>query len=147
MNLCQHQKRDVSVVEVHKFMLERAWEFPICALALLKIWIGTVLKLMCNSEKLGRRGGVETFFSAVRLIMPLFAVTHKSDCMYLCQDLMKWHHCASPDQRKIYEEFIFTQLTANESSIFHDTFVELSVMDTRSELGICIEKGWILQWR
>ena len=147
MNLCQHQKRDVSVVEVHKFMLERAWEFPICALALLKIWIGTVLKLMRNSEKLGRRGCVETFFSAVRLIMPLFAVTHKSDCMYLCQDLLKWHHCASPDQRKIYEEFIFTQLTANESSIFHDTFVELSVMDTRSELGICIEKGWILQWR
>jgi hypothetical protein len=128
MNLRQHQKRDVSAVEVHEFMLERAREFPICALALLEIRIGSVLKLMRNSEKLGRRGCVETFFSAIRLIMPLFAVTHKSDYMYLCQDLLKWHHCASPAQRKIYEEFIFTQLTANESSIFHDTFVELSVM-------------------
>ncbi len=141
LNLCQHQKRDMSVVEVHEFVLERAREFPMCALALLEIRIGTVLKVTCNSEKLGRRGCVETFFSAIRLIMPLFAVTHKSDCMYLCQDLLKWHHCASPAQRKIYEEFIFTQLTANESSIFHDTFVKLSVMDTRTELGKVHQKG------
>ncbi len=136
MNLHQHQKRDVS-----EFMLERAREFPICALALLEIRFGTVLKLMHNSEKLGRKGCVETFFSAIRLIMPLFTVTHKSDYMFLCQDLLKWHHCASPAQRKIYEEFIFMQLTANESLIFHDTFVELSVMDTRIKLGKVHRKG------
>ena len=141
MNLHQHQKCDVSAVEVHEFMLKRAREFPICALVLLEIRIGTVLKLMRNSKKLGRRGCVETFFSVVRLIMPLFAVTHKSDYMYLCQDLLKWHHCASPAQRKIYEEFIFTQLTANESFIFHDMFVELSVVDTRSKLGKVHRKG------
>jgi hypothetical protein len=64
MNLCWRQNHDVSAVEVkvNKFMLERAQEYPICALALLKIRIGTVLKLMRNSEKLGRRGCAQTFF-------------------------------------------------------------------------------------
>jgi hypothetical protein len=141
INLCWHQNRDVSAVEVNNFMLERAQEYPICALGLLEIRTGTMLKLMHNSEKLGRRGCVQTFFSAIRLIMPLFAVTHKSDYMYLCQDLLKWHYCASPAKRKIYEEFICMQLTANESSIFHDTFVDLSVMDTRSKLGKVHRKG------
>ncbi len=125
----------MSAVKVNEFMLKRAQEYPICALALLKIMIGMVLKLMCNSEKLGRRGCVQTFFSAIHLIMPLFAITHKSDYMYVCQDLLKWHYCASPVQRKLYAGFIFTQLTANESWIFHDTFVKLSVMDTCSKLG------------
>jgi hypothetical protein len=62
MNLHQHQNRDMSAVEVNGFMLLRAQEYPTCVLALLEIRIGTVLILMCNSEKLGRRGCVQTFF-------------------------------------------------------------------------------------
>lgn len=140
-NLCENLGRDVSAVEVNDFMLQRAEEYPLCALALLEIRVGSVLKLMRNSEKLGSRGCVSTFLSAIRLIMPLFAVTHKSDYMYLCQDLLKWYYCASPAQRKIYKEFMFTQLTSNHTPIFHDTFVELSVMDTRSHLGKVHRKG------
>jgi hypothetical protein len=97
--------------------------------------------LLRNSEKLGGRVCVQTFFSAIHLIMPLLAITHKPDYMYLCQDLLKWHYCASPAQRKIYEEFIFKQLTANESLILHDTFVKLSAMDTCSKLGKVHWKG------
>ena len=102
-NLSKHLGRDVSSVEVNDFMLERAKEYPICALALLELRMGTVVKLMRNAEKLGPRGCVRTFLTAIRLIMPLFAVTHKKDYMYLCQDLLKWYHCASDAQRVIYE--------------------------------------------
>lgn len=134
-NLRKHYGRKVLAVEVNDFMLERATEFPICAFALLEIRVTTVLKLMRNSEKLGHRGCVQTYLSTIRLIMPLFAVTHKTDYMNLCQGLLKWYYCSSPAQRKIYEEFIFTQLSTHGSSIFHDNCVEQSVKDLRKHLG------------
>ena len=133
--LRKHLGKDVSAVEVNDFMIQRAIEYPICALALLEIRVGTVIKLMRNSEKRGKRGCVSLFFTAIRLIMPLFAVTHKTDYMNLCQEILKWYYCASPAQRKIYEELIFTQLTANGTPIFHDIFVELSVMNIRAYAG------------
>ena len=140
-NLSKHLGRDVSSVEVNDFMLERAKEYPICALALLELRMGTVVKLMRNAEKLGPRGCVRTFFTAIRLIMPLFAVTHKKDYMYLCQDLLKWYHCASDAQRVIYEKCVFTQLTASGRGHFHDNSVEDIVMDARSSVGKVYRKG------
>jgi hypothetical protein len=134
-NLRRHKGCDVSAVEVNDFMLQWAKEYPLCAMVLLEIRVGTILKLMRNSEKIGRRGSVSMFLTAIRLIMPLFAVTHKTDYMFLCQDLLKWYHCASPALRKIYDEFIFTQLTLNNQPIFHDCFVEQSVMHVRKWTG------------
>ena len=134
-NLRRHKGCDVSAVEVNDFMLQRAKEYPLCAMVLLEIRVGTILKLLRNSEKIGKRGSVSMFLTAIRLIMPLFAVTHKTDYMFLCQDLLKWYHCASPAMRKIYDEFIFTQLTSNNQPIFHDCFVEQSVMHVRKWTG------------
>ena len=54
--------------------------------------------------------------------------------MCLGCDLLLWYHyaSASPAQRKkIYENYILTQTTVNGKSVFHDRFVELSVMDLR----------------
>ena len=135
INLRQHKGMDVSAVEVNGFMLQRAKEYPLCAMVLLEIRVGTILKLMHNSEKIGKRGSVSMFLTAIRLIMPLFAVTHKTDYMFLCQDLLKWYYCASPALRKIYDEFIFTQVTSNHQPIFHDCFVEKSVMHVRKRNG------------
>jgi hypothetical protein len=134
-NLRRLKGGDVSAVEVNDFMLQRAKEYPLCAMVLLEIRVGTILKLLRNSEKIGKRGSVSMFLTAIRLIMPLFAVTHKTDYMFLCQDLLKWYHCASPAMRKIYDEFIFTQLTSNNQPIFHDCFVEQSVMHVRKIAG------------
>ena len=144
-NLADHKGRPVSSVEVNDFMLQRAKEYPICALALLELRIGSILKLMRNAEKLGPRGCIHTFFTTIRLIMPLFAVTHKKDYMYLCQDLLKWYHCASDAQRLIYEKCVFTQLTALGKPIFHDNAVENIVRDFRNALGKIYRKGMDLE--
>ena len=134
-NLSEQEDRPVSSVEVNDFMLQRAKDYPLCAFALLELRIGTVMKLMRNSERLGIRGCVDTFLTAIRLILPLFAVTHKTDYVYLCQDLLKWYYCASDAQKIVYEQFIFTQLTAWGNAIFHDYHVELNVMNIREYCG------------
>ena len=100
------------------------------------------LKLMRNSERIGQRGSVSLFLTAVKFALPLFALTHKSDYVFLCQDLLKFYHCASPAQRKLYESFIFTQTTKHGKSIFHDAFVEVRcVKGLRTELGKVSRKG------
>ena len=97
---------------------------------------------MRNSERIGQRGSVSLFLTAVKFALPLFALTHKSDYVFLCQDLLKFYHCASPAQRKLYESFIFTQTTKHGKSIFHDAFVEVRcVKGLRTELGKVSRKG------
>lgn len=142
----QHLKKTkgdkVTAVEVDDFMLERARQYPLCALFLLENRASKIVKLMINSERMGDQTGcVKHFFSAMRLAMPLFAVTHKTDYMMLCTELLIWYDCASDAERLIYERFIFTRLTANGKSCFHDLFVELSVMDTRQVCGRVSVKG------
>jgi hypothetical protein len=90
MNLKIDLERDVSAVEVNDLMLDRAREYPLCAFALLVMHLVTVAKLMRNAESKGDKGGaVDFFFTAIKLALPLFAVTHKTDYVYLCQELLK----------------------------------------------------------
>ena len=123
-------------------MLERAEEYPLCALVLLELRMGTVVKMMQNAERLrDTKGCVKYFFTALRLAMPLFAVTHKTGYMLLCTELLKWYHCASPAARVIYEEFIFTRLTSTGKPCFHDLMVEKTVNDIRKTCGKVYHKG------
>ena len=104
--------------------------------------MGSIIRLMINSERMGDQAGcVEYFFTAIKLAMPLYAITHKTDYMLLCTELLIWYHCASPAERIIYEKFIFTRVTSNGKSCFHDLFVELSVKDLRRECGKVHTKG------
>lgn len=80
----------MSAVEVNHLMLDRAQAYPLCAFALLVMRLVTVAKLMRNAESKGDEGGaVDFFFTAIKLALPLFAVTHKTDYVYLCQELWK----------------------------------------------------------
>lgn len=92
-------------------------------------------KVMKMSERIGDRGSVSLFMSCVRLMMPLFSVTHKTDYMRLCCNLLLWWHCASPVEQRLFEDYIFTQLNANGNPIFSDLLMEMSVMHIRQILG------------
>ena len=140
--LSRSLKRKPTAVEVNDFMLERAEKYPLCALFLFELRVGSIIRLMINSERMGDQAGcVKYFFTAIKLAMPLFAITHKTDYMLLCTELLIWYHCASPAERIIYEKFVFTRLTSNGKSCFHDLFVELSVKDLRRECGKVYTKG------
>ena len=75
---------EVSAIEVHEFMLERARQYPLCMLVLLETRLATIAKMMQNAEQIGECGSVELLFlTAVRFAMRLFAMTHKVDYMRL----------------------------------------------------------------
>ena len=57
------EMQPVSAVQVNKFMLERAEEYPLCALVLLELRMGTVVKIMKNSEHLRDTKGCAFFFA------------------------------------------------------------------------------------
>lgn len=124
-------ERDVTAEEVLDHMLERGEKYATCAFALLELRMGAIAKLMRNSERVGNSEGVKLFFATLRFALRLFTVTHKTDYVCLGCDLLLWYHCASDAQRKIYDNYIFTQTTSNGVSVFHDYFVELSVMNLR----------------
>lgn len=141
-NLRMELDRDVTAVEVNAFMIERAKEYPICALALLELRMATVAKLMRHAEHVGGKDvAIKLFFTSIKFALPLFAITHKTDYVFLCQELLKQWHCASPAQRIIYSHFIFTRKTSRGTSIFHDFLVELDVMNIRGDLGKVWRKG------
>ncbi|KAL3774776.1 hypothetical protein ACHAWO_012213 [Cyclotella atomus] len=148
-NLKIDLERDLSPVEVNEFMLERARQYPFCAFALLEMRMVAVAKLMRNAESKGNHGegkgnhgeAVEYFFTAIKLALPLFAVTHKTDYVYLTQELLKQWHCASPAQRLVYGRYILTRKSSTGLSIFGDFLVELQVMDFRGDLGKVHRKG------
>jgi hypothetical protein len=113
-----------------------------CALALLELRLNTAAKLMRNAARFGgTEKAVDCFFTAIKLVLPLFAVTHKTDYVFLCQEILKQYYCASPAQKKIYWNFIFTRKTSRGTPIFHDLMVELDVMDFRKDLGKVHRKG------
>jgi hypothetical protein len=63
-------------------------EYPFCAFALVEMRMTAVAKLMRNAESKGNSGeAVEYFFTAIKLALPLFAVAHKTDYVYLTQEL------------------------------------------------------------
>jgi len=136
--------RDISALDVYEFMLQRAKEYPLCILVLLEMRLATVAKMMKNAERIGERGSVELFLTAVKFAMRLFAMTHKTDYMRLSCNILLWWNCASDAQKKIYSSFIFTQLTSNGIPIYHDLSVELSVKDLRKLLGKVYKNGWHL---
>ena len=67
--------------------------------------------------------------------------------MLLCTELLIWYHCASPAERIIYEKFIFTRLTSNGKSCFHDLFEELSIKVFGANAGRCTPSAWTLKMK
>jgi hypothetical protein len=78
INLCNSRGgKPMSPVDVYEFMKDRAQAYPICMLAMLELQIAELAK-------------VSLFMSCVWLMMPLFSVTHKTDYMRLCCNLLLW---------------------------------------------------------
>jgi len=57
-------------------------------LVLLEMRLATVAKMMKNAERIGERGSVEPFLTAVKFAMRLFAMTHKTDYMRLSCNIL-----------------------------------------------------------
>ena len=124
-----------SASEVHRYMLKRANDCPLRQAVLIHLRYGEVSKMMRMSYKLGKRGCVKTFLTAVRFGLTLWATAHATDYVRLGLDLLQFMHCASPAMKKIYAEEIFTRLDAKGNPIASDLGMELTVKDIRKDCG------------
>ncbi|EJK63705.1 hypothetical protein THAOC_15623 [Thalassiosira oceanica] len=133
--------RKPTPVEVHRYMLRRAEDSPFRQAILLHLRFAEVVKILRVSAKTGPRGCVDTFLSAVRLSLPIFAMTHAKDYVRLACDLLIFMKCASPSMRKLFQEEIFTRPTETGGSQPADQAMERSVKHMRQECGKTYRKG------
>ena len=124
-----------SVADVHKFMIERAKDCPYRQAVLLEIRYGEISKLMRMSAKVGDRGSVDLFLTAVRFAMTLWATTHAVDYVRLGTDILVFMECASPAVKELYARKMFTGLIANGKSEHMDLIMEKSVGHSRQFTG------------
>jgi hypothetical protein len=124
-----------SVQQLHEFMLERARLYPVCMMLVIYTRFVEIQKIMKLSERAGTRGDIDMFHSALRLALPLFAMTHKTDYMRLiCDELVK-SKCISPAEEVIHKNFLFTQVDSTGYAVHSDLFVELAIRWSRSHTG------------
>jgi len=69
----------------------------------------------------------EHFLTALRFGLTLWTVTHAVDYVRLAIDMLQLCHCAPPAMRALYDNEIFTRLTASGESIATDENMEKSI--------------------
>ena len=91
--------------------------------------------MLLVAPKVGKRGCVETFLSAVSLVIPLWATSHAVDYVCLGCDLLIFMKCASPAMKQLYANEIFTRLTPTGGLVYSDERMEKVVRDIRNSCG------------
>ena len=124
-----------SAAEVDKHMRERAEKYPVCMLVILLTCYLELTKLMGMSVRVGLHGNTEIFIATLRMALPLFVMTHKTEYVRLISDFLTWWECASPAMHVIYETFILTQIGPTGFPKFSDLFVENKNKKYRHECG------------
>ncbi|KAL7525420.1 LOW QUALITY PROTEIN: hypothetical protein ACHAXR_000998, partial [Thalassiosira sp. AJA248-18] len=127
-------------------MLERAKDCPYRQAVLIELRYAEIPKLMRMSAKIGRRGSVELFLASVRFAVPLWATTHAVDYVRLGADLLTFVYCAPPAVRVLYENEVFTRLTATGKAQPSDQAMEMekSVKHDRRHMGK-VDQGRVME--
>ncbi|KAL9178464.1 hypothetical protein ACHAXT_003794 [Thalassiosira profunda] len=124
-----------SAAEVHEYMLKRAVDSPFRQAVLLQLRYAEITKLLRMSARVGKRGSVNLFLTAVRFASTLWATAHAVDYCRLAGDLLMFHKCASPAMKELYANEIFTRLSAFGKSMFADENMEKSIKHFRDPIG------------
>jgi len=90
---------------------------------------------MTMSAKIGKRGSVELFMTAIRFALTIWTTTHATDYCRLACDLLVFMECASPATKALYANEMFTRMTSTGKPQFTDLSMEKSVGHVRGQLG------------
>eukprot|EP00956_Cyclotella_meneghiniana_P012646 scaffold17996_cov55-Cyclotella_meneghiniana.AAC.1 len=116
----------ISMIYLHQF-LDYAEDSPLRQAVLLQLRYAEISKLLRTSARIGQRGSVKHFLTALRFGLTLWTVTHAVDYVRLATDILQLYHCASLAMRALYDNEIFTRLTASGESIATDENIEKSI--------------------
>ena len=87
------------------------------------------------SARIGERGSLELFLTAVRFALPIWATTHAVEYVRLGVNLLSMMRCASPALLALYKGEIFTRMSATGQSLPADLIMEKSVGHLRKKVG------------
>ena len=122
-------------------MLARAKKYPVVALLILYSRFAEINKMMKMSERKLPRGNRELYFKTLKFVLPLFAMTHKTDYVRLISNFFMTWECASPALRAIYDSFLFCQVSSTGFPVMSDLYVELQIERTRYDCGKLAYRG------
>jgi hypothetical protein len=133
------KRDDIDSREVYNAMRERAVKYPPAKMAFDELLLLEAYFLLRDAE---RSDCADLFFTAVRIILPLFCTTNAYKYIRICVELLIWKKAASPWEIKLFEEFAFTRETEGGKRIYVDLAQEKvnksfrSIVGTRTFAGI-----------
>ncbi len=119
-------------------MLECAEDHPDSMAVLIDARLSVIYFMMRDAE---RCNSCELFFTAIRLALPLFAVTNATKYVRICVELLLWRAIASTAEIVLFRETAFTRETPGQKHIFIDRAQEKINGVVRSEVGDCVRPG------
>ena len=126
---------NVSAVDVHRHMLDRAVEYPICMAALLDLRLVEISFMIRDAEKSGEHGDVELFVTTMRFALALFTVTHATNYAHIVCDFLEWYELASVADKAFFTRWLYTKASPFGKPIWVDRGVEWSIRHIRTFLG------------
>lgn len=134
-------QRDVSPTEVLQHQLACAKANPNSLFALMELRYATLLLMLRDSEKAGRKGDLALFIASVRLSLPFCAVTNAYRYVEIGCDFLVWWETASDADRKLFENFIYTRQSENGLPIWSDRCIEWTMGHIRQYMGKLQRRG------
>ena len=133
---------DVSVLDVHKTMLDRAKAQPIVALFVIYMRLIEVATMILGSRRVGSAGDFDSYRSARALALPFYACANCHDYIFITLTGTEDWATASDALRKIMAEIVFTKLSSSGNALyFSDDWLENIVQDGRTFLGKHYKSG------
>ena len=108
---------------------------------LLDLRLAEVSMMIRDAEKSGDHGDVDLFLAALRLALPIFAVTHAVKYVRCICEFLKWWETASDAMRMTFRRFIFTRKGPQGGNYFADRCVEETMENIRVPLGKKCQAG------
>jgi hypothetical protein len=130
----------LSPAAVNAHMLKRAQEYPIAMLMLMEYRFTEVYYIIRDAEK---SDSIDLYFTAIRLLMPLFAVTNAYNYVRLCSEVLYFWDTASDAEKVLYEHFVYTGKSADGHPMALDLIQEKINLLYRNDLGHMVRPGHV----
>lgn len=145
----KYPKAPLTPASVHRHMLERAEEHPVCMAILLNLRFVEIALMIRDTEKSGEHGDVDLFLTTIRLALPVFTASHSVNYVHICCDFLEWWALASEAEKLFFRKYLFTQKSPLGKPVWVDKAIEWTMRHLRIFLGRyarpnqnqCVEKA------
>lgn len=100
-----------------------------------------ILLMLRDSWRSGNHGNIKLYHAAMRYLIILEMITHSTNYIRTNFYFLRWWHCASTCQKKIFDHFLWTRWSPNGSVQPSDEQTEKVIGDGRNITGKTVRPG------